>query len=57
MSRMTACVTEAEKLPPTSAIVLPRKVSSRGAWVIISTVEPDGTGETILNSFLLGSRV
>ena len=54
---MTAWVTEAEKLPPTNAIVLPRKVSSRGAYVIISTVEPVGTGETILNSFLTGSRL
>ena len=57
MSRITACVTDAEKLPPTIAIVFPCSVSSRGGCTIISTVEPVGTGETMSNAFFSGSRL
>ena len=43
---MTACVTEAEKLPPTSAILLPSSVVRRAGCVIGSIEEPFGTGDT-----------
>jgi hypothetical protein len=47
MSLINWCVTKAEKLPPTRAILLPFNEYRRAGCSIGSIYKPDGTGDNI----------